>query len=98
MKKIQFLKKITIVMILLLSIAIPTIASIQTHTGDRLIIQVKEDDCIGCGYCENVAPNVFFLYKDKPLVLVGFDNPANYQEIIDAMMGCPTAAIILEFK
>lgn len=51
-------------------------------------------DCIGCGLCEATCPNVFHLTDEGFAVAIEEDvNEADFDAAIEAMNGCPVAAI-----
>lgn len=55
---------------------------------------VNRDNCIGCGACESIEPNVFQL-DDEGISKVIEENveSSNEESINDAIDSCPTAAI-----
>jgi len=55
---------------------------------------VNYQECIGCGSCVELCPEVFELRDDKAWV-IGYDkcNTCNCQEAVNL---CPTEAITLE--
>lgn len=58
---------------------------------------VNQDECIGCGTCEQVSPEVFELAEDGLAHVIkdeGFDEFK--AEIDEAIEECPTAAISWE--
>ena len=57
-------------------------------------VVVNRDNCIGCGACEAICPEVFQL-DDEGLSTVICDNFEEVDEntIIEAVEGCPTSAI-----
>ena len=57
-------------------------------------VVVNRDNCIGCGACESIEPNVFQL-DDEGISVVIEENVANANEenINDAVESCPTSAI-----
>ena len=60
-------------------------------------VKVIEDACIGCGACENIAPDYFELNEEN-ISTVKQENvaPENKDDVIDAMESCPTGAIEVE--
>ena len=55
---------------------------------------VNRDNCIGCGACESIEPNVFQLDDEGISVVVGENiETANEENINDAIESCPTSAI-----
>jgi len=61
----------------------------------RLVID--HDECIGCGQCEQVSPEVFEL-RDDGLAYVVNEKPGEdlMAEIDEAIEECPTGAIVWE--
>jgi ferredoxin len=59
-------------------------------------IMIDEEACIGCGACEAICPDVFYMDGDKAKV----KNDANFKdfktEIEDARTGCPVECITVE--
>lgn len=57
-------------------------------------VVVNRDNCIGCGACESIEPNVFQL-DDEGISTVIEENiaSANEENITDAVQSCPTSAI-----
>lgn len=65
-------------------------------------VKVNEDVCIGCGACQVIANEVFEI-NDEGLaeVIKGKENIEELteevkEEVIDALEGCPTGAIVIE--
>lgn len=58
---------------------------------------VDRDLCIGCGLCEETAPEVFRLGDDGLSYVIDEDPPAELaDQVTEALEICPTAAITLE--
>ena len=57
-------------------------------------VVVNRDNCIGCGACEAICPEVFQI-DDEGLSTVVCDDNAKMDEnaVKDAAEGCPTSAI-----
>lgn len=54
------------------------------------------DDCISCGVCVDICPDVFDLGTDYAVVLLD-PVPQEYEvEVKDAADSCPTSAIIID--
>jgi len=54
------------------------------------------EDCISCGRCVEICPEVFEMGEDKAFVKVG-EIPEEYQDAAqEAADECPTSAIIIE--
>lgn len=58
---------------------------------------VNRDNCIGCGACESICPDVFQI-DDEGVSKVVCDDFSNVDEetLNDAVSSCPTGAIINE--
>lgn len=54
-----------------------------------------EDDCIACGNCESVCPEVFHV-TDKSHIIKGVKFNSYEEEIKDAADACPVDAIQYE--
>ncbi len=53
------------------------------------------DECIGCGLCENVCPQVFQLNTEARSEVVG--NPEDFHDLtMEAAAVCPVNAIEVE--
>jgi len=61
-----------------------------------MIVTVDEDECIGCGRCEEECPKVFEL--DRELVSKIKKQPSSNEEdcVQAAADACPVAAISME--
>ncbi|MBN1334640.1 MAG: ferredoxin [Deltaproteobacteria bacterium] len=55
-------------------------------------IEVREEDCIGCGTCVDFAPTVFAIKNNGRAHVISQDGPA--EAIEDAIRGCPTSCIV----
>ena len=57
-------------------------------------VKVNQGNCIGCGACESICPEVFQL-NDDGLSTVITEDFSNVDEasLTDAVEGCPTGAI-----
>ena len=57
-------------------------------------ITINRDECIGCGNCESIAPDVFAL-DDEGIATV--TNPAGAEDSViqEAAESCPVGAIML---
>ena len=57
-------------------------------------VVVNKDNCIGCGACEAICPEVFQL-NDEGISAVVCDevNKDLEDDVRDAVEGCPTSAI-----
>jgi ferredoxin len=61
----------------------------------KVWLDESEDECISCGSCENVAPEVFEV-PDKMIVKEGVDFSKYEDEIKEAVDICPTDVIAYE--
>lgn len=58
-------------------------------------VKVNKDDCIGCGACQAIAPDVFEINKEGYAEAITGDIPEELVgDVIDAIEGCPTGAIV----
>lgn len=57
-------------------------------------LKVNKDNCIGCGACQAICPDVFEI-EDDGLANTKIDEINNelQDDAIDAKEGCPTSAI-----
>ncbi len=52
------------------------------------------EDCIGCGLCESICPEVFSLNDDGVAQAINTDIPEDDTDsALEAMEGCPVEAI-----
>lgn len=63
-------------------------------TEVKMKVTVNRDNCIGCGACEAICPEVFRL-DDEGISTVFCDDfsKVNEDEVTEAVEGCPTSAI-----
>jgi ferredoxin len=54
---------------------------------------VDQDECVGCGACEDTCPEVFGLAGDKSQVKLDPVPEALQASALDAEEGCPVEAI-----
>ena len=59
-------------------------------------IIINEEECIGCGACESVCPDVFYMEEEKALLKEGADLEANKDCIEEAKTSCPVECITVE--
>lgn len=59
-------------------------------------VAIDEDECIGCGSCEEICPEVFRLddETEKALIIYADNGPADLIE--EAMEACPVSCIYWE--
>lgn len=58
--------------------------------------KVRKDECIGCGACQAIAPEVFEIEDDGLACVKGEITDSNKEDVIDASESCPTGAIKVE--
>jgi ferredoxin len=57
-------------------------------------VRVNKDACIGCGACQAIAPDVFEINDEGYAEVIVEVVPEELEnDVIDAIEGCPTAAI-----
>lgn len=59
-------------------------------------VKVCKDECIGCGACQSIVPDVFEIEDDGLACCKGEVNDSNKEDVIDASESCPTGAIKVE--
>jgi ferredoxin len=57
---------------------------------------VDEETCIGCGACESVCPDVFYMEDEKAKVKEGVDFAAFKEAIDEAVSSCPVECITIQ--
>ena len=61
-------------------------------------VVVNQENCIGCGMCEGICPEVFQVAgEDYVSSVVGKKNDLeeNKEKVIEAKESCPTGAIVV---
>ena len=58
----------------------------------KVWLDESADECISCGNCEAICPEVFEI-PDKMIVVEGADFAANEAKILEAVDACPTNVI-----
>jgi ferredoxin len=59
-------------------------------------VRINKEDCIACGVCADIAPEVFTMGDDAAEV-VNEDVPPEHEEAVrEAAESCPTEAIVVE--
>ncbi len=58
----------------------------------KVWLDESEDECICCGNCEQICPEVFEV-PDKMVIRDGADLEANAACIVEAESACPTGVI-----
>jgi ferredoxin len=57
-------------------------------------VRVNKDECIGCGACQAIAPNVFSLNDEGFAEVIKDKIPEELTaDVMDALENCPTNAI-----
>ena len=61
-----------------------------------MTVYIDEDECIGCGTCEEICPEVFKLdlETEKAIVIMPDGGPEDFIE--EAMDSCPSSCIFEE--
>lgn len=61
-----------------------------------MVISINLEDCIGCGVCMQVCPNVFSLDENAgKVILISAETPDEEKEAIkEAIDSCPIGCII----
>ena len=57
---------------------------------------VNQEQCIGCGLCVGMAPEIFRMNDNGLLEAFGEVTEANQEVAVDAANSCPVAAITVE--
>jgi len=61
----------------------------------KVWLDESESDCISCGACEDICPEVFMV-PDRMVVKPGVDFSMFEAEILDAVESCPVEVIKYE--
>lgn len=59
---------------------------------EKVWLDESDDECISCGNCEAICPEVFEV-PDKMIVVADADLAANESKIQEAVEACPTGVI-----
>lgn len=59
---------------------------------EKVWLDESEDECISCGNCEAICPEVFEV-PDKMIIVEDADFAANEEKILEAVDACPTNVI-----
>ena len=70
-----------------------TFLSRDTIVSSGAICEVNEDECIGCGSCEDICPEVFKLNKETEKSIVTKPEGGPEELIQEAMLECPMSCI-----
>lgn len=58
---------------------------------------IDRDECISCGLCASICPDVFRMGEDGPAEVYVDAVPAELEEAVkEARDGCPVSVIIVE--
>ena len=55
--------------------------------------KIHVDLCIGCGLCASICPQVFSMSDDEKATVIADTSVDTYDEVQEAMISCPVAAI-----
>ena len=59
--------------------------------------KVVRDNCIGCGACQAIAPNIFEIDDEGLSKVINEEvSKENEEDFKDALESCPTSAIVEE--
>jgi len=63
--------------------------------GSKMKVVVNHNNCIGCGACESICPEIFQINDEGLSSVIGKEEDFNNfkDEIQDAVDSCPTSAI-----
>jgi len=61
-----------------------------------MTVQIDEDDCIGCGTCEEICPEVFKFNPDTEKAEVIMPEGGAEDLIQEAIDNCPASCISME--
>jgi len=70
-----------------------TVLSRDTVVSSGAIAEVQEDECIGCGLCANMVPDLFEMQDDKAVVIVDVVPAEREDAAMEAKDSCPVEAI-----
>jgi ferredoxin len=60
-------------------------------------VTIDEDECIGCGSCQEICPDVFMLNKETEKSQVIKPEGGSEDCILEAMAECPMSCIFWEY-
>ncbi len=66
----------------------------ELSPGNRIVVEVDRDLCIGSGDCVDTAPAVFELDDEGKAVVIDPDG-APTDEVVEAAANCPVTAIFV---
>ena len=58
--------------------------------------RIIKDECIACGVCADIAPEVFEMSEDVALVNIDEVPESEQDAVREAAESCPTEAIVIE--
>lgn len=61
-----------------------------------MTVQIDEDECIGCGTCEEICPEVFKLNTDTEKAEVIMEEGGEQDLIEEAIDSCPVSCISMD--
>ncbi|WP_416196461.1 ferredoxin [Selenomonas sp.] len=56
---------------------------------------VEEAHCVGCGMCVDVCPQIFS-FTEQHRAQGGYVSPQDLDDVLDAALDCPVAAISVQ--
>ncbi len=59
-------------------------------------IRIIKEECIACGVCADIAPEVFEMGDDVALVKIDEVPESEQDAVREAAESCPTEAIVIE--
>lgn len=57
------------------------------------IVEIDQDECIGCGTCVELCPDIFAFDEDETKAYVIAPDSGDVQCIEEAIASCPTSCI-----
>ncbi len=60
-----------------------------------MLATVEEARCVGCGMCVDVCPQIFS-FTEQHRAQGGYVSPQDLDDVLDAALDCPVAAISVQ--
>lgn len=60
-----------------------------------MLATVEEARCVGCGMCVDVCPQIFS-FTEQRRAQGGYVSPQDLDDVLDAALDCPVAAISVQ--